>query len=262
MALDLNHFVPENKEQEFTYRVLADMPGFNEQRFLRPETYCRLAGDVIEEHLGNVTGSIPYMIEHYGVSWALIAIHFYIFRQVEQDEPLIAHTWCSGIRSAFFLRDVMFWDEQERPVFGVGTTSVLIDLEKRAMMKDGRAYDDMKFEVGERLFKNQVKMRTKGLDLADCGSVIVEPSWLDSMGHMNNTRYAEVFYNHCSQTARSRLGEMTELEVHFQQEMNVGEEILLTSWEDEGQAVMEGHKKNEDGTPGHLAFASRIKFGE
>ena len=257
--MDLEWTTDESKR---VYTVTTDMAAYNEEGLLRPESYAKLMAQVVEQHLEDVTGSVPWMIEQFNVSWALLSNHFYVKRHPKQNETLTVHTWCSDIKSMFFMRDIIFLDKDGEEVFGAASTSVLIDLAERAMLKSGPVYDRMIYEKGPKLYPDKVKLKTKGYDFESIGEVVVEPSWLDPLGHMNNLRYYEVLYNYISEEARAKYGKATDFEMHFQQEMGVGESILLERCETEEEAVLCGYKKEQDGTAGHLSFAARIRFGD
>jgi len=258
----VKHEYDATDEQRREYTITTTMPLYNEQGLLRLEGYMTLFNNVVEEHLPNVTCSIPSMIERWNVSWALLSNHIYINRVPEQNEVLTAHTWCSEIKRMFFMRDIEFTDADGEVVFGGATTSALVDLAKREMLTSGEVYDAMVFENGPKYYPDRVKLQTRGYDLEPIGSVTVQPSWLDPLGHMNNTRYPEVFYNNVSEETRAKYARLKDFEIHWQQEMNLGEEILLQLCETDTEAVMCGYKKEADGKPGHLAFAGKMVFGE
>ena len=250
----------KTREQTFTHTTTTEMMGYNEEQAFRPESYARFMGHIIEIHLAEASMAIPEMMERYNVSWALLSEHFYINRHPKMGETLTIKTWASGMRSMLFLRDFVCYDQEGEVVFGAANTSAIYDLEARKMLKSGPIFDKFQFPIGENLYKDKVKMPLRGYELEDIGTFVVPPSYLDSLGHMNNTRYAEVLYNYASDENRAKVDDLCELELHFQQELSLREEMILRRFESEKETVMAGYKKNEDGTAGHLAFAGKMVF--
>jgi acyl-ACP thioesterase len=84
----------------------------------------------------------------------------------------------------------------------------------------------------------------------------VMPSWIDSLGHVNNFRYGDLIVDALPEEVRANLGNLSRYEIGFTGELRLGESVEVRIGEEDGTVLAAGIRSS-DGKP---AFVSKLVF--
>ncbi|MHA0858052.1 acyl-[acyl-carrier-protein] thioesterase [Paenibacillus sp. CMAA1364] len=144
-------------------------------------------GDV--ENLG---GSRDEMVAlHMG--WMLTTINLKCIRIPKFNERIRITTWNKGTKGATWLRDFRIFDENDEVIITASTLWVLVDTDKRKVLRPS-AYpfhilSNDEDSVGP--IPNKINI-SEEVPLVESYSTTVRYSGIDSNGHLNNARYADL----------------------------------------------------------------------
>ena len=105
---------------------------------------------------------------------------------------------------------------------------------------------------GKKLLEAESRVRIKAEDFPVIMTQKVMPSWIDSLGHVNNFRYGDLITDALPEEARANLGNLSRYEVGFTGELRLGESVELRLKEENGEILAAGIRST-DGKPAFLA---------
>jgi len=204
-------------EKDFLYEITTDVSELNEYGYLKPYAYQNLFGIIAERHLNKINLNVDTTMK-YGLAWVLISISLEIVKPVKGCIKLLAQTWHSQKKGPFFRRELVFKDENSNLIFHGSTFSVLFDLETRTVFRK----KDPPFFIGSPIQEFTIKASPSfktDITLIKVDRRKVYNSYIDCLGHVNNTRYGEFAYDVLTDEEKENLQNMKRYEVFFLSEL-------------------------------------------
>lgn len=244
-------------ELEKTYSFRVDTGATNENRALTLSALQRIIVTVSEEHLENIGLDVPKLMREYGVSWILLSLSAKIIDPVRPGERLSVRTWHTNKKGLYYRRDIEIRHGDGSLAAVAATFSSIFDMESRRLCSNEKVLDAVN-ELGEgkELFDANPRIRIKPEELPAVSVQKVMPSWIDSLGHVNNFRYGDLITDALPDETRAKLGKLSRYEIGFTGELRPGEEVELRLKEENGGVLAAGIRST-DGKP---AFLSRLVF--
>ena len=243
-------------EKDFVYEIEPDFSELNEYGYLKPYAYQSLFGKIAESHLNRINLNVDTTMK-YGLSWVLISISLEIVKPVKGCIKLFAQTWHSQKKGPFFRRELIFKDEKGNLMFHGSTFSVLLDLETRTIFRK----KETPFYVGSPIqeFTIEASPSIKFVfDLKEIDKRKVYNSFLDCLGHVNNTRYGEFAYDAFTEEEKENLHKMRRYDVFFLSELRDKDIFSVQRTNIDNKTIIRG--VNE--TKGETSFDVLIEFNK
>lgn len=247
-------------EPEKTYYFRVDTQSRNEFQALCLSALQRIIVTVSEEHLENLGMDVSTLIENYGVSWILLSMSAEIKNPIRSGERLEIRTWHTNKKGIYFRRDIEIRHEDGSLAAVAATFSSIFDMEKRRIC-GSEAVNAMVEELGEgkELLSAESRIRIKPEELPVILEEKIMPSWIDSLGHVNNLRYADFITDALPEEKRKMLGKLRRYELGFTGELRFGESVEIRLDEKENGEILAAGVRSLDGKP---SFLARLVFEE
>ena len=244
-------------ELEKTYTFRVDTGSLNENKTLTLSALQRIIVTVSEEHLENIGLDVPKLMKEFGVSWILLSLTAEIRDKISAGEKLLVRTWHTNKKGLYYRRDIEICHEDGTVAAVAATFSSIFDMENRRLCTNEKVLELVE-ELGEgrELFDANPRIRIKPEDLTPVMTQNVMPSWIDSLGHVNNLRYGDLTTDALSEEARAKLGELSRFELGFTGELRLGESVELRLKEENGEVLVAGVRSSDE----KPAFLSKLKF--
>ncbi|HHU90893.1 MAG TPA: hypothetical protein GXZ22_07560 [Clostridiaceae bacterium] len=204
-------------EKDFVYEIEPDVSELNEYGYLKPYAYQNLFSAIAEKHLNRINLNVDTTMK-YGLAWVLISISLEIMKPVKGCIKLFAQTWHSQKKGPFFRRELVFKDENNNLLFHGSTFSVLLDLETRSVFRKKEAPFYIGSPISEFTIDANPSFKTD-ITLNEVDRRKVYNSYIDCLGHVNNTRYGEFAYDALNDEEKENLHKMKRYEVFFLSEL-------------------------------------------
>lgn len=225
-------------EKNYIYEIVPDASELNENGLLKPYAYQNLFGIIAEKHLNKINLNLDTTMK-YGLAWALISISLEISNPIKGCNKLFAQTWHSHRKGPFFRRELVFKDENENLLFQGSTFSVLLDLETRSVYRK----KDTPFYIGaaDQEFTIDASPSFKtNIDFTDYDQRKVYNSYIDCLGHVNNTRYGEFAYDALTYNEKENLHKLKRYEVFFLSELRDNDIFTVQKGTINNQIIIRG----------------------
>ena len=246
-------------ELEKTYIFRTDTGTQNENRALTLSALQRIIVVISEEHLENIGLDVPFLMREYGVSWVLLSMSVDIKSPIRDGERLLVRTWHTEKKGVYFRREVEICHPDGSVAAVAATFSSIFDMKTRRLCSDPEVLEKVdQLGNGKELLKAESRIRIKPDDFPVIMTQKVMPSWIDSLGHVNNFRYGDLITDALSEDARANLGNLSRYEIGFTGELRLGESVELRLKEENGEIFAAGIRST-DGKP---AFLAKLSFNE
>lgn len=128
-----------------------------------------------------------------GIAWLLARLKLKILRRPSLDEPLTVQTWPRGLQQKiFFMRDFWIMDTAGEKIAAATSAWLLVDLEKRGLVKpDPAILERLPANPGRLALDEQIDRINLPESLEERFKVDASYSTVDLIGHVNNARYVE-----------------------------------------------------------------------
>lgn len=234
------------REKDYVYRLETDMLMRGPDSEITPVGYERLIMDAIEKHFSaNRRAESEAELLKKGVAWVIISTCIEIKSRIAPGEKLHASTWEVEKKGLVFRREVGIYHEDGSLAAGAACYFVMIDTEKRRMIRNPEDYVDCSAGGEEKLTYGESRTKFKPDGFETVETLAVRPSWIDSVGHVNNVRYLEMAYDALSDGERRNMAKLHRLEAYFISELHEGEEIALSRLREENCATVAVTRKDE-----------------
>ena len=244
-------------ELEQTYIFRTDTGTQNENRALTLSALQRIIVVVSEEHLENIGLDVPYLMREYGVSWILLSISVDIKSPIRDGERLSVRTWHTEKKGVYFRREIEICHPDGSLAAVAATFSSIFDMKTRRLSTDPEVLEKVhQLGDGEKLLEADSRIRIHPEDFPVVMTQKVMPSWIDSLGHVNNFRYGDLTLDALPEHARAKLGSLCRYEIGFTGELRLGDSVELRLKE-EGNEILAAGIRSSDGKP---AFLSKLVF--
>ena len=242
-------------EMQMEYRALVDSSMLNSRRDIQISGLLRIIETTLEEHLMDIGMDNPKLVREENISWAFLSLTAEVLSPIEPGEVLTGRTWFSGRRGPLFRRELEYRHADGSRAAAFSCFSGLIDLSARKIIRDRTYLERYSLPAGEPLLEADSRMTPELDKYREADRRKIYPSWLDGLGHVNNSRYGDMIFDTLS-AAGSFDGLLRRLELYFVGELHEGEEVSLLLRREPGCASVLG----VHGQSGEAAFCSRVFF--
>ena len=243
-------------EKDFSSSMLVDTSMLNEKRDISIPGLLRFMENALEEHLLDIGMDIPTILPKYGVFWVFLAVTAETRSPILAGERLTAKTWTSGRVGLLFRRELSICHADGTPAVEAECYSALVDSATRKIVKDPAVFAHFDIPPGERLVISDSRMHPKLADFREADRRYVYPSWLDGLGHVNNSRYGDMITDVLAADEGSQDKRLKRVEFYFVGELHRGETVtLLRSDPEAGKTEFAGLHPD-----GSNAFFARTYF--
>ena len=174
-------------ELEQTYIFRTDTGTQNENRALTLSALQRIIVVISEEHLENIGLDVPHLMREYGVSWILLSISVEIKSPIRDGERLSVRTWHTEKKGIYYRREVEILHPDGSVAAVAATFSSIFDMKTRKLCNDPEVLEKVnQLGNGEKLLEAESRIKIKPDDFPVVMTQKVMPSWIDSLGHVNN----------------------------------------------------------------------------
>lgn len=217
------------QERDYIYPVEVDMLMRGADGEITPVGYERMIMDSIEKHFAiNRRDDSEGELLKKGVAWVIISTSIEIKSRISPGEKLYARTWEVEKKGLVFRREVGIYHEDGTLAAGAATFFVIIDTEKRSMVRNPENYVSCVAANGEKLTEGESRIKFKAEGFETVEELTVRPSWIDAVGHVNNVRYLEMAYDALTDAERDNISKLKRLEAYFINELHKGEKIAFS----------------------------------
>lgn len=245
-------------ELEKTYIFRTDTGTQNENRALTLSALQRIIVVISEEHLENIGLDVPFLMREYGVSWILLSMSVDIKSPIRDGERLSVRTWHTEKKGVYFRREIEVCHPDGSVAAVAATFSSIFDMKSRRLSTDPEVLEKVhQLGDGNKLLEAESRIRIKPDDFPVVMTQKVMPSWIDSLGHVNNFRYGDLITDALPDEIRAKLGNLSRYEIGFTGELRLGESVELRLKEEEDGTVLAAGIRSTDGKP---AFLAKLAF--
>lgn len=238
-----------------TYYYAIDTSALDRFGFITPEGYQRIVLSTTEKELERIQFSIAHLIKTLGVSWILLSLSVKVLKQIKPGQELSVTTWHTWRKGVLYRRDFEICDKESGEPYAYATTfSSLFDVGKRRLCTSREIYEKITLEEGEELFEAQSRSPVSG-EFEFCEKIAVRPHWIDSLGHVNNFKYAQVVYDNLPPARWEESGRISRIEMFFTGELRYGDNVIVKRKVQDSSVEIAG--EHEDGKS---AFLYKIHY--
>jgi acyl-ACP thioesterase len=220
-----------DSEKEYTYEIESEVSFLNENKILKPYAYQTLFNQVVDKHLNNFNLNVDTTLK-YNLAWAIISLSIEIVKPVDSCMKLFASTWHSQKKGPFFRREYIFKNEKGETLFQGSSFSILFDVKNRNIYRS----KDCPFHISPPNEKVLIEASPTFKTKADFNKVcdrVVNNSYVDCLGHVNNSRYSEFAYDAFTNDEVSNLKNLKRMDIYFESELrNKDNFSILKAYED------------------------------
>lgn len=225
-------------EKDFIYEIKPDVSELNENGCLKPYACQRLFGQIAESHLNRINLNID-TTKKYDLAWVLISLSLEFVKPVIGCEKMLAQTWFSERKGPFFRRELVFKDESEKILFHGSTFSVLLDLTNRSIFRKKETPFEVNGAIPEFTIEASPNFKTDLLfEMIDNRRVY--NSFIDCLGHVNNTRYGEFAYDALDENEKTGLDKIRRYDMFFTSELRCNDTFSVMKAKGEKEIIVRG----------------------
>lgn len=222
---------PENIRDVYAWKTTVATYDVGPDRLLTPSAQLRLQQEAGERHFGE--GGLDFEgVARLGLAFVVLQNNARILRRPQMREAITVKTWSRRIKGARFFRCYRFEDEQGNLLIDSMASFGLVDLNTHAMLRPSQfPFAIAEHSDPEHSCVDAPRLKRPGEGIP-CGTHTVALSQLDFNGHLNNTRYADIVFDHLPADTVAR---MSGFSIAFQHEAKCGDVLTLTRTDtDEG----------------------------
>lgn len=214
-------------ETDFSYSMLVDTSMLNERRDATLPALLRVMENTLEEHLLDTGMDIPVILPKFGVFWVFLAITAELREPIRAGERLHAQTWNGSSSGLAFRRELQICRSDGLPALEASCFSGLVDTKTRRMVRDSALLAQFDLPHGRKLIEADSRMQPDLSQFTVAARRQVYPSWVDGLGHVNNTRYGDMIVDLLFADGKGPEGRLRRFELYFVSELHRGEEVIL-----------------------------------
>lgn len=225
---------PEKIADVYEWKTRVATTDVGPDRLLTPTAQLQYQQEAGERHFGE--GNLGFeTIAQLGMAFLLLQNHAVIYRRPQANEEIVVKTWSHSVKGVKFFRAYRFEDKDGKTLIDSTASFVLVDVHAHTMLRPSQFpapithHGDLPHSCP---LPERLKMPESG---EDCGTHTVMLSQLDFNGHLNNTRYADIVFDHLPiDTAQTMRG----FSVAFVHEAKLGDTMTLTRATDENGDIL------------------------
>ncbi|MEZ4357990.1 MAG: thioesterase [Eubacteriales bacterium] len=239
-----------NSEKEFEYSVQLLADNFNETGKLKPVSYLKMMQYVTECHLKKFNLNIDKMAYN-NLAWVLATIIVDIKNPPTGCDIIKGITWHSDTSWPYFRREFKFFNENGQEAFNAVSFSVLINLQKRCVLRRSNEID---IGQGNKEFTiNDAKPVLRDIEEYDfIEKRKVYNSYIDILGHVNNTYYCDFAFD--TLTEDEKLKDIKRININFKSELRQGDVFSIYKGRDGNVTYFRGIREEDEKKSFSIAF--------
>lgn len=212
-------------ERDCVYDLEVEVLQLNENQAMKLSSYQTLFARLAEKHLVGIEADFNETMKH-GYAWALVSLSLEVAKPIDSCLTLRGETWFSQRKGPYFRREFLFSDTSGTPMFRGCTYSVLLEIETRSVYRKKELPVPLTTPIEEFNLVADPHFKTD-LTFFDVERRRVRDSFLDALGHVNNCRYGEFAYDALTDEERSRIHELTRMDIYFHSELRKGDTFTI-----------------------------------
>lgn len=192
-------------------------------------------GDI--EHLG---GTRDQLIEH-DMGWMLTTIQLELEQMPKFNDVMKIRTWNKGTKGPLWMRDFQIVDKNEVEIASSRTLWALVDIKKRKVLRPASYPFEIEANLEDSMGPIPHKMDISvEVELYTAYLMTVSYSGIDSNGHLNNSRYADLCMDALTESELDRIS-ILGFHITYYHEAKRGEQIQVLRSDDlEGYIYFRG----------------------
>lgn len=230
-------------ELVFQYPIQLTANDFLEAGVIKPVTYSNCIQSVAEHHLNALSLGNDFMAPQ-NLAWVLVGMTIDVPVPSFQGVSLIGTTWHAQTKGPYFRREFTFSDETGTLIFCGATFSVVMDLTTRHVLKHYTLPEEIGTGNPNFVLKDIRPVFRSKAEYTFCETRPVYNSYIDLLGHVNNTRYCEFAFDALSPEEIHR--PLRHIAINFTGELRLGETFSVYTGLLEGTRYIKG-VRNSDG---------------
>ena len=240
------------QEMAFEYPVQLTVNDFLAPNLIKPTTFPNCIQSVAEHHLAAVQLDGNSMAAR-NLAWVLVGMTIEVrAATVSQGMTLIGKTWHAQTRGPYFRREFTFSDQAGVPIFCGVTFSVVMDLTTRHILKKFILPVDTGDGNGIFVLDDVRPIFRSKADYTFHSARSVHNSYIDLLGHVNNTRYCEFAFDALPQQDMYR--PVRRIRINFTGELRLGDTVSIHAGEQDGVQYFRGFRDADEKKSFDVAF--------
>ncbi|MBR5135345.1 MAG: hypothetical protein IKV35_07080 [Clostridia bacterium] len=186
---------PEKIPAVYEWKTRIRTVDVGPDRLLTPTAQLQYQQEAGERHFGE--GNLGFeTIAQFGMAFLLLQNNAVIYRRPTANEDVVIKTWSHSVKGVKFFRAYRFEDTDGNTLIDSTATFVLVDVNAHTMLRPSQFpveiahHGDLPHSCP---LPEKLKMPA---ETEACGEHRVMLSQLDFNGHLNNTRYADIVFDH------------------------------------------------------------------
>lgn len=206
---------------------------------MRPTAFLNLAQEAANQH-ANYLG-VGYDSMHITQkAWVLSRMYVRFNHTPQWRDRVTLQSWHKGANGYLYFRDFVVTDSAGRAAIEATTSWLVIDINSRRLTKYTELAEDEERCIREDVIAEQAPkiVLPSGATPEQVATHIARYSDLDMNGHVNNVNYVGWAMDAISFDVTSKLP-LRELFINYNVEVKIGDEVILSVWEDREAAADE-----------------------
>jgi acyl-ACP thioesterase len=178
------------------------------------------------------------------MAWILGGIKIEVKRLPRWEEEIHVKTWIVENKRFTSRRDFQWYDREGNVLVNASTNWILLNTERRRPV----AIDSMNFDVRlhpeQKATSSEVKSIRAKFDEAEKSEYQVRYSDLDMVGHMNNTKYIQLFLDSYSAEFHNS-HKIKSLDINFKNEAQYQDKLVLSVLKNSDSHLIELKRKED-----------------
>ena len=212
-------------QRVFAWHTRVATTDVGPDRLLTPSAQLRYQQEAGELHFGE--GGLGFdAVAALGMAFLVLQNNCVIYRRPASGESIVVKTWSHSVKGMKFYRCYRFEDAAGNVLIDSMAVFVLVDVKEHTLLRPSAFPYDVPHAADEPHtcpVPPRLKMPDEGIP---CGTHTVTYSQLDFNAHLNNTRYADIAFDHLPHDTVAKLKGFS---ITFAQEAKCDDTLSLTS---------------------------------
>ncbi|MGI6498847.1 MAG: acyl-ACP thioesterase domain-containing protein [Oscillospiraceae bacterium] len=244
-----------HNEPMFQYPIQLTANDYFQNGRMKPVAYSNCIQSVAEQHLNTLCLDSLFMSSQ-NLAWVLVGMTIDVRAPFFEGSSLTGTTWHTETKGPYFRREFTFGDETGALVFCGATFSVVMDLSTRHVLKNYTLPNTL--GSGNHVFalENVRPIFRSKANYTFCHRRPVYSSYIDALGHVNNTRYCEFAFDALSPEDVCR--PLRRIALNFTGELRLGETFSVHTGLLDGTRYVRGVRDSDF----KKSFDAAFTFGD
>lgn len=220
---------PENIKPVYEWRTQVATYDVGPDRLLTPSAQLRLQQEAGERHFGE--GGLNFDgVASFGMAFVVLQNNAIMYRRPAIGEAITVKTWSRNVKGMRFFRCYRFEDETGQTLIDSVASFALVDVNEHTLLRPSQFPAEVEHQPNlPHGCPDPAKMKLPEM-MTPCGEHLVKLSELDFNGHLNNTRYADIVFDHLPAETASQ---MSGFSITFSHEAKRGDCLQLARAQEE-----------------------------